>query len=1194
MGVEELSLSTLDGPEIEIVGNNNLAHGLRFNSGHAVLQGVAIYGFGKTSAHFQGNLLLAKGVKSGLIEKCVFGSPADLFEFPGAGAMSGNTNIMSEGADNVIIRNNMIGFSAKRGIHAHPSGNDNCFDWEIYNNEIKDNGIIEHNLDGIDIVLGSSGFHVYGNLSYGNAACGIDLWNSAGNHIIENNTLHNNGKMNVETAGLRVYGNNSTIRKNLIFDNYGAGVHVVSSAIGNTISQNSIYNNGNVFSSFTGKTMNNIGIDLIYASEDEKTGNAPFYTLNDFGDFDAGGNNALNFPVIESAVIDGNKFVLKGFARPGSVIEVFEADTFAGAIFPQGKTYLFTVEEGTNDDLDANTGSYGPTMVNNFLHGTDSTNRFHFEMPVPAGIAPNKLLTTTATLNNSTSEFSPFVVVEMKTLKVSPVLECVYPDGNGGYMAVFGYNNPNAVPVNIPAGTLNRFHPSPQDRGQDTVFAPGRNWAQFEVPFTSGNLVWILDGKTSTASPNSGQCYFDLEVKNKVSQPAPMPGDTITYCIEITNKKFRAMTGISIWGSLGATATYVSHTASEGSYDVNSGIWTVLNVDPFATETLCFTLIAEFDENFCASLVGSNQVDGNVLNNFSCVNVSTGVSSGGNDGGIESTPEMASLIAQRNYNRSKEGSIYNAMSEIPVFSKNGLKKSGASTPSIADFISEIGPNNINGLITSPSDLLTITTAIEVFSVDYVQDAERRLGSILAFTTPNGGIYEHTKPICDRLRGGTLKSISHVYINEKPFILYAIEQADGSVDYSISFVAYKSTNGQYQIDCRWNNEQYTTIGADSVYNFQVWSVSSQFTENLVQDILAEVEKLGEANYLNRFPQTIPAVFVKSGSYKNGILNLEVENSVEASEVIVSGNYGFAEDGIREDIIEYSNISSGAVQVETGYLFDIGFSMLNDKIGGNDILYFADGPWGVDFDRDGTVNRIFSAKAHDDFYLDADDYAVERGATAQGDVFDYFSVYKLMNVNLAPVDLVDYNQIEFNINASGASQIQIALAKNSVSNWSKQYRTTFTVDGTNQNVAIGFPYFTSVDGGAFDASDVTSITWSVIGNSQQAEEFEIDIEQVKFTKNFVASSNITEISKGMNVYPNPSSGSASVMLELTDASHANIELFDVLGQRVDVLFNGNLSSGTQVVGIDLSQYQNGIYFVKCNMEHKSLTQKFVISK
>ncbi len=89
---------------------------------------------------------------------------------------------------------------------------------------------------------------------------------------------------------------------------------------------------------------------------------------------------------------------------------------------------------------------------------------------------------------------------------VRPVLECVTNNGDGTYTAFFGYKNDNSVSVYIPVGNKNKFTPTPQERGQTRVFQPGRHYKVFTVDFNGSNLVWTLNGRTSTASSNSAPC----------------------------------------------------------------------------------------------------------------------------------------------------------------------------------------------------------------------------------------------------------------------------------------------------------------------------------------------------------------------------------------------------------------------------------------------------------------------------------------------------------------------------------------------------------------------------------------------------------------------------------------------------------------------------------------------------------------
>ncbi len=104
---------------------------------------------------------------------------------------------------------------------------------------------------------------------------------------------------------------------------------------------------------------------------------------------------------------------------------------------------------------------------------------------------------------------------ESLSAPVRPILECVEYLGVAQYRAHFGYKNENVEAATIPIGAANKFTPTPQDRGQPTVFQPGRTpyypGSAFQVPFNGSNLVWTLKGpdggtRTSTASSGSARC----------------------------------------------------------------------------------------------------------------------------------------------------------------------------------------------------------------------------------------------------------------------------------------------------------------------------------------------------------------------------------------------------------------------------------------------------------------------------------------------------------------------------------------------------------------------------------------------------------------------------------------------------------------------------------------------------------------
>lgn len=94
------------------------------------------------------------------------------------------------------------------------------------------------------------------------------------------------------------------------------------------------------------------------------------------------------------------------------------------------------------------------------------------------------------------------------TRPIYPVYEGYVPNDDGTAVLVFGYYNHNAVAVEIPAGEENGFDPGPADRGQPTVFEPGRhrNVCLVVLPADyEGNLRWsVTVGETTEKTTERG------------------------------------------------------------------------------------------------------------------------------------------------------------------------------------------------------------------------------------------------------------------------------------------------------------------------------------------------------------------------------------------------------------------------------------------------------------------------------------------------------------------------------------------------------------------------------------------------------------------------------------------------------------------------------------------------------------------
>lgn len=285
----------------------------------------------------------------------------------------------------------------------------------IQNNHITTNG--DGPCDDNITIASGTGIVIQQNLLENASGLGIDGDGISGNVSILENSITGSGQDggtcsgNLENAGILLDGNNSAITNNIIFSNGGPGIVLAGgNTSGNLISQNSIYANGTATAA--------LGIDL-----DDTDNAGDGVTLNENGDTDNGPNGLLNFPIVTAAYMSGSNLVIKGWARPGATVEVFLTDINEGTAtagdnelgfstdYGEGQVYLGTAIEGSGADADGGSSSYTDTDGN-----TDNTNRFHFSIAIPPMASIGDFITATATLGNSTSEFSPMSVLKVQTI----------------------------------------------------------------------------------------------------------------------------------------------------------------------------------------------------------------------------------------------------------------------------------------------------------------------------------------------------------------------------------------------------------------------------------------------------------------------------------------------------------------------------------------------------------------------------------------------------------------------------------------------------------------------------------------------------------------------------------------------------------------------------------------------------------
>jgi len=80
-------------------------------------------------------------------------------------------------------------------------------------------------------------------------------------------------------------------------------------------------------------------------------------------------------------------------------------------------------------------------------------------------------------------------------------------------------------------------------------------------------------------------------------------------------------------------------------------------------------------------------------------------------------------------------------------------------------------------------------------------------------------------------------------------------------------------------------------------------------------------------------------------------------------------------------------------------------------------------------------------------------------------------------------------------------------------------------------------------------------------------------------------------GVNLYPNPSANAINLVLNLSEAVNAILEIYDSQGKLVANPKLGNKTQGEHNLSINVSNLQNGLYLLKIVAGENSVTKRFV---
>ena len=557
--------------------------------------------------------------------------------------------------------------------------------------------------------------------------------------------------------------------------------------------------------------------------------------------------------------------------------------------------------------------------------------------------------------------------------------------------------------------------------------------------------------------------------------------------------------------------------------------------------------------------------------NFGNCTPSEPPTSSANEGGLESNNRLSNKINTRNYNRVKTNYTFNKNTARRVEKTSTYaQRNNSSGFELQDFVPLSVINEDYVVESTASDLLDITNATEIYSVDYIKN-NTSVASVLGLKTEDG-VYEHTKYICDRLLGAELISVSTIEINGQPFIKSLIRNTDNTIEFVLSLSAKVINNEtNFAIESHWNLDQYENDV--TFYNFQIWSNSLDDLYLLAEEVihLLDIEK-PVASYNNATP---PTVFVRKGTYTNGKLDLQIINTNNTQSVNFEAGIRTTETNGETNMNTTLTLNDYVtdVEVDTGNLFDIGFR-IGDGEATPDDLFMSDGPWGIDDSQNATI--IDYSISPNTTAFDTNDFPIERNVLLTATTESYLAVYRALTPRFIPVDVTAYNS--FNLKAKGTGNMEITLVKESISDWGAQYKTTIVLTDSFQEFAIPFTDFITSSEQDLVVDDVVTIVFTMVSDDGSLVTKTMELQDVRFSTTSTLSVDTFEVETSpVTIAPNPMLDTATIYFQAENATNVSLVMYDLLGRQVKQIHYQTISGKNQIP-FNKDILRPGLYFCK----------------
>ena len=555
----------------------------------------------------------------------------------------------------------------------------------------------------------------------------------------------------------------------------------------------------------------------------------------------------------------------------------------------------------------------------------------------------------------------------------------------------------------------------------------------------------------------------------------------------------------------------------------------------------------------------------NNLDSIPTLNADGGLSYSGFTGGLESK-SLGDKIAKRVFTKiinGTNGEVNYQNMLLYQTEKNQIQGNGTSTNNGLKLAS-IMPNSMldtgfTTYVTTPADIPSITNAIEVRSVDFIQN---KMCKAVAFATKTlAAMYEHTKPICDRLKGAELLNIDNFTLNKLNFVRYTLLQENGNIEYAMSFsVGKKIGRNTFSFQSNWLNKDY--IAEDTLINYQVWGTAPYLCIDMALDILNKLNAIMPLMQ-NTKSANLPNSLIIKGKRNGAKINLTIDNKTMFStgyfEIEERANEIATIKTKRTVPFNMNTLNKSSVSIPISDAFESNIAMfVNGQL--QDVVYMSDGTWGIDYDSTKTVIREYKI-INDSVNTTTDNYPVFRNVKILATTPNYVSAYKVLRAAGTSENLTSFKSLIFSAKAN--ANCKITLVKNSIANFEQQYKLTIPLGTDLKEYRINLDDFKSVNSTAkIELNDITTIVFAFETTSGSSTNIDLQLNNIAFSKK-TAEEVLNQSATLINIFPNPVKGGKFIAqfksevntvltLKLTDASNGKV----IFSKNMNVVKGDNM--------------------------------------